>query len=101
MAQMDRKRILYVSPNSLLGGGEINQMLLVSNVDKTAFDVEVVVGADGPYAQELRRRSIPVSVIPMAPIRDGSGLATRRERRGASRLRGISPISPIKPPGCG
>jgi glycosyltransferase involved in cell wall biosynthesis len=66
---MDRKRILYVSPNSLLGGGEINQMLLVSNVDKTAFDVEVVVGADGPYAQELRRRSIPVSVIPMAPIR--------------------------------
>lgn len=66
---MARKKILYVSPNSLLGGGEINQMLLMSNVDEHAFDVEAVVSAEGPYAEELRRRNIAVTVIPMEPVR--------------------------------
>ena len=66
---MARKKILYVSPNSLLGGGEINQMLLMTNVDQRAFDVEAAVSAEGPYTEELRRRNIAVTVIPMEPVR--------------------------------
>jgi len=66
---MAKTRIMYVSPNSLLGGGEINQMLLASNVDRSAFDVEVAVCDDGPYAEELRRRGIAATVVPMPPLR--------------------------------
>jgi len=66
---MAKTRVLYVSPNSLLGGGEINQMLLAANVDADSFEVEVAVCDEGPYAHELRRRGLPVAIVPMHPLR--------------------------------
>ena len=66
---MAKRRILYISPNSLLGGGEINQMLLVHNLDRSRFEAEVAVCEEGPYAGELRRLDVPVTILPMAPLR--------------------------------
>jgi len=65
-------RIMFVSPNALLGGGEINQMLLASHLDRARFVPEVVVSADGPYSDELRARDIPVKVLSIRPVRVGS-----------------------------
>ena len=64
-----KRKILYVSPNSLMGGGEINQMLLIANLDPATYDVEVVVGGQGPYADELRKKGVRVSVLPMPCLR--------------------------------
>jgi len=60
---------MYISPNALLGGGEINQMLLAEHLDRNRYVPEVVVSADGPYADELRLRNIDVHVLPIKPIR--------------------------------
>ena len=64
-----KTKILYVSPNSLLGGGEIHQMTLITGIDANAYEVEVVVAADGPYAEELRARGINTSVVPLSCVR--------------------------------
>ena len=90
---MARTKILYVSPNSLLGGGEINQMLLAGHVDKRTFDVEVVVCSEGPYADELRRLDIPVTVLPARPVR----FRSRKAPSPASALRLLRHIRRVKP----
>jgi len=64
-----KHRILYVNPNSLMGGGEINQLALVTHIDRDRFEVEAVVGGDGPYVDALRSAGIQTTVIKFACLR--------------------------------
>ena len=64
-----RRRILFVNPNTLLGGGEISQKILITNLDRARYDVHVVVGGDGPYAEELRSAGLKPIVVPLRCLR--------------------------------
>ncbi|HUU68797.1 MAG TPA: glycosyltransferase [Planctomycetota bacterium] len=67
-----KHRILYVNPNSLMGGGEINQLALIRHIDRSRFDVQAVVGAGGPYVDALRAAGIQTKVIQFEYLRLGS-----------------------------
>ena len=59
-----RIHIAFVNHTAQLGGGEIALRNLLERLDQTRFQVSVVLCADGPLVEQIRKRH-PVRVIPM------------------------------------
>lgn len=60
------KRILYVSPFSRLGGGEISLLAILNNLDRKRFEPHVIFYEEGQAADKLR------NVASVSVIRRGS-----------------------------
>jgi glycosyltransferase involved in cell wall biosynthesis len=61
-----RTRVLYVDHTAMLGGGEIALVNLVEQIDKTRFDPQVVLFADGPLVERLHAVGVEVTVLPIS-----------------------------------
>lgn len=63
-------RVLHIANFSTrLGGGEESLLALVRGLDRRRFAPHVVVPGEGDVAAELRRDSIPVTVLAFPPLR--------------------------------
>ena len=56
-------KVLYVSPFSHIGGGEISILTVINNLDKNRFSASLVTYGEGPFAEMARRRGIDTAVI--------------------------------------
>ncbi len=64
-----KKKILYVQPNSEVGGSDIALLRLICSLDKNLYIPVVVMPAEGPLAGMLRNSEAEVKVIPMVQLR--------------------------------
>jgi glycosyltransferase involved in cell wall biosynthesis len=62
-----RRRILFVDHTAVLGGGEIALLNLARNLDRTRFDVAVLLCSEGPLVDQLREAGITTHLLPLAP----------------------------------
>ena len=60
------------------GGGEESLLTLVRALHRRRFAPHVVVPGDGDLADELRRSTIPVTVLELPPVRPWTGVAVLR-----------------------
>jgi len=58
-------RVLYLNSAADVGGGEKWMLALADGLDRARYASEFVVSADGRFAREVRRRGLPVTVIPL------------------------------------
>ena len=65
----ERRRILYVQPNSEVGGSDIALLRMVEALDPKRFDPVVVLPAEGPLAPMLRAAGATVRLLPMMQLR--------------------------------
>lgn len=65
----DRRRILYVQPNSEVGGSDIALLRTVEALDPARFAPVVVLPAEGPLAPLLRAAGATVRLLPMMQLR--------------------------------
>jgi len=65
----ERRRILYVQPNSEVGGSDIALLRMVEALDPTRFAPVVVLPAEGPLAPMLRSAGAKVRLLPMMQLR--------------------------------
>jgi glycosyltransferase involved in cell wall biosynthesis len=57
-------RVLVVDHTAELSGGEVALARLLHEVDRTRYEVQVLLLADGPLAARLRDDGVPVTVLP-------------------------------------
>jgi glycosyltransferase involved in cell wall biosynthesis len=62
-----RKRILFIDHTAVLGGGEIALLNLVRHLDRTRFDITVLLCSEGPLVDKLREAGIITHILPLAP----------------------------------
>ncbi len=60
----ERRRILYVQPNSEVGGSDIALLRMVETLDPKRFAPVVVLPAEGPLAPMLRAAGVTVRLLP-------------------------------------
>jgi len=65
----DRQRILYVQPNSEIGGSDLALLRIVASLDLDRFDPIVLLPQEGPLAPRLREASAVVRLVPMMQLR--------------------------------
>lgn len=65
----ERRRILYVQPNSEVGGSDIALLRTVEALDPTRFAPVVVLPSEGPLAPMLRAAGASVRLLPMMQLR--------------------------------
>ncbi|MGK7863239.1 glycosyltransferase family 4 protein [Falsiroseomonas sp. E2-1-a4] len=65
----ERRRILYVQPNSEVGGSDIALLRTVEALDPARFAPVVVLPAEGPLAPMLRAAGATVRLLPMMQLR--------------------------------
>ncbi|MDO9499283.1 glycosyltransferase family 4 protein [Falsiroseomonas sp.] len=65
----ERRRILYVQPNSEVGGSDIALLRTVEALDPDRFAPVVVLPAEGPLAPMLRAAGATVRLLPMMQLR--------------------------------
>lgn len=65
----ERRRILYVQPNSEVGGSDIALLRMVEALDPERFAPVVVLPAEGPLAPMLRAAGATVRLLPMVQLR--------------------------------
>ncbi len=58
-------RILFMDHTATLGGGEIALLNLATAIDKSRFELIVILFADGPLAARLREDGIDVRIEPL------------------------------------
>ncbi len=56
-------KLLYINHTAQLSGGELALLNLLQHLDRTKFDPHVLLFADGPLAEALRKEHIPVHVL--------------------------------------
>ena len=66
---VERSRILYVQPNSEVGGSDIALLRLVACLDRTRFDPVIVLPGDGPLVQHFKALDAAVHFVPMRQLR--------------------------------
>lgn len=66
---VERRRILYVQPNSEVGGSDIALLRTVEALDPDQFAPVVVLPAEGPLAPMLRAAGATVRLLPMMQLR--------------------------------
>lgn len=65
----DRPRILYVQPNSEVGGSDLALLRMVQNLDQARCEPVVVLPRDGPMVAHLRAAGAEVHFMPMMQLR--------------------------------
>jgi glycosyltransferase involved in cell wall biosynthesis len=65
----ERRRILYVQPNSEIGGSDLVLLRTVAALDRDRFDPIVVLPQEGPLAPRLREAGAKVRLLPMMQLR--------------------------------
>ncbi len=62
---MTRKKLLFVAPTTeLLAGGEISHFELLKAAKKRGYRLHVVVRGKGTLANELKKNTIPYTIVP-------------------------------------
>ena len=56
------KRILFIDHHAELGGGEIALLEIIKNLDRNRFFPVILLGSEGPFADELRKLNAEVIV---------------------------------------
>lgn len=64
-----RVKILYVQPNSEIGGSDICLLRMVQALDKELFEPVVVMPKDGPLVPAFEREGASVRFVPMTQLR--------------------------------
>jgi glycosyltransferase involved in cell wall biosynthesis len=74
-------------PRSEVGGSQMNILVILERLDRAAFPIRVLLGEEGPLADALRARSVPVEVAG-ASFRSARGIAafTRVAREHGARV---------------
>lgn len=63
------KQILFVHHVAAIGGASYCMLRLVRSVDRTEYEPFVLLGEDGPLAEEFRKDGTPVDILPgMSPL---------------------------------
>jgi glycosyltransferase involved in cell wall biosynthesis len=77
MIPKDRLKIAILDHSPDLGGAEVALLTLLRNIDRSRFDVTVIVPSSGTFSKALEASSIPVSIIhlPMRLVRLKRGKA--------------------------
>lgn len=57
------KNILYISPPSHIGGGEISLLLILKHLDKERFKPRLICYSEGPFVERARALGIEVVVL--------------------------------------
>ncbi len=65
----DRRRILYVQPNSEVGGSDICLLRLVRALDRNLYDPIVLLPGEGPMVAMYQQAGAVVQFIPMRQLR--------------------------------
>lgn len=65
----NRVGVLYVQPNSEIGGSDICLLRMVQTLDKNRFAPTVVMPCDGPLVPAFEREGAAVRFVPMAHLR--------------------------------
>ena len=55
--------ILYVSPFSHIGGGEVSVLTVINNLDKARFSSSLICYEDGPFVDRTRDCGIETAVF--------------------------------------
>ena len=61
-----RPRILFLDHTASLGGAELALLRLVRELDRSRFEIMVVLFSDGPLVSELRQAEVRVEVLPLS-----------------------------------
>jgi hypothetical protein len=56
--------ILFVNYHGTIGGGQVHLLTLLDGLDRSKFTPHVVCCEDGLFADELRKRVLPLTLIP-------------------------------------
>ena len=64
-----RRRILYVQPNSEVGGADLALLRMIESLDLAKFEPHVALPKDGPVAAGLRAAGAQVHHLPMIQLR--------------------------------
>ena len=74
-----RVKIAILDHSPDLGGAEVTLLTLLRNIDRSRFDVTVIVPSEGTFSRALGASGIPVSIVhlPMGLIRLKRGKAVR------------------------
>ena len=67
--QERRRRIVFVQPNSEVGGSDIALLRMITALDRDRFDAVVVLPGDGPLVQLLRDAGAGIRLLPMMQLR--------------------------------
>ncbi|MCX5667241.1 MAG: hypothetical protein NTY34_02890, partial [Candidatus Omnitrophica bacterium] len=62
------KKILYVSPFSHIGGGEISILTVIANLNKRELRPILVCYEDGPFVEKARRSGVETIVFTRAGL---------------------------------
>ncbi len=57
------KKILFISHSSIIGGAEISLFTLIQNLDKSKFDISIILFEDGPFCEILKQTGYEPIVI--------------------------------------
>jgi glycosyltransferase involved in cell wall biosynthesis len=57
------RNILYISPLSYIGGGEVSLLTILRHLDKKRFNPSLICYSDGPFIEEVKNQGIEVTVF--------------------------------------
>ena len=77
MIPKDKLKIAILDHSPDLGGAEVTLLTLLRNIDRSRFDVTVIVPSEGTFSKALGASGIPVSIVhlPMGLVRLKRGKA--------------------------
>ncbi len=64
-----RRRIVYVQPNSEVGGSDIALLRMVAALDRDRYEAVVVLPGEGPLVPLLREAGATIRLLPMMQLR--------------------------------
>ncbi len=83
--------ILYLNPSGHLGGGERSLLVLLAALDRTRYEPQVILTAEGPLRQHLEALHIATEVVPLP----SAMLRFSRSHRNPGRLPWLRPLSQL------
>ena len=82
----ERARILFIDHTAKMSGGEIALLNLVKGMDRSRFEIRVLVFSDGWMVEALKAAGVDVEVMPLSP----KVLETRKDSLGVGTLAKIA-----------
>jgi glycosyltransferase involved in cell wall biosynthesis len=62
---MPKKKLLFIAPTTdMLAGGEISNFELLLDAQKRGYHLHIIIRGPGSLARELKKNSIPYSIVP-------------------------------------
>lgn len=65
----ERPRVLYIQPNSEVGGSDLALLRMVESLDRDRFEPVAVLPKEGPMVTRLREAGAQVHLVPMMQLR--------------------------------